>query len=799
LNPVRFAISIDPRGVRLSMAGLLALLAAVPAARSQATAAPVATGRNDAGGVSIQAVDVGFHGAYKIGEWTPLWATVRSADDRQVALVVDVPDPDDNLSSLPGPTFELKAGAAQRCETSFRTGRLNGELVVRVQDSSGITLASRRLRAGSAADSELFPALHLDRPLWIALGNLDLSKAPSGNGDADSAAARPASEAARQPQIVRLPTLAELPVDWRSLQSVDLLILPTGKTAGGGSLLGAITAERDDLLRTWVGEGGHLLISVGSEAPAFQGSSLARWVRPIVVEGQQPVRQMSSLEAFADQRTPLKIPGSVTSARLGRLPAINVIVRQPGSSQPLVASVPYGFGRVTVIGVDIDAPPLADWTALRSVIEKLAGGHAHPAPGTARSSNRQLTHVGVTDLATQLQQTQEDFPAIRRPSYWWVMGLILLYVAVIGPVDYLLVHRLLRRPELTWLTFPILVGVAVAAAVWDASRTNARDLLVNQLDLVDVDAQTGTLRARSWVSLYSPEHRRFSIAIEPRTAPGLFAAAASPLPPVQLSWIAPPENAVGGLYRSGAASFGGRGYRFASGAATIENLPVAQWSTKSVWAAWSDALPEPLVDSQLETSGAGQLKGTIAHNLALPLEECLLVVGGWAYLPTAADGKLPPRVAWRPTGQTVRQRDLKALLTGEQQTRRSREGTSETQLLTTTEIYDPLGRDRGQQVRMLSFHEAVGGTGYTGLGDAALRSLELTEIMKLGRGVLIGRLPSAAAQVVVDDQPAQPVEQETWVRLVFPVRQRDAAIEKVAPNLGEQLRANQPPQENRRD
>jgi hypothetical protein len=120
---------------------------------------------------------------------------------------------------------------------------------------------------------------------------------------------------------------------------------------------------------------------------------------------------------------------------------------------------------------------------------------------------------------------------------------------------------------------------------------------------------------------------------------------------------------------------------------------------------------------------------------------------------------------------------------------------SETELMTTTEIYNPLGRDRLVQVRMLSFHEAAGGTGYTGLSDAALRNLELTDVMQLGRGVLIGRIPAAAAHVVVDDQPALPVERETWVRLVFPVRQRESAVEKTLPNLGDQLRSNPPSSE----
>ncbi|MGE5193543.1 MAG: hypothetical protein ACM3U2_13700 [Deltaproteobacteria bacterium] len=778
------------------MAGLLALLSALPLARSQDRAAPVPEGQTRAAAVSIDEVEIGFHGAYKIGEWTPLWATMRSDDERQVTLVIDAPDPDDNLTSLPGPSFDLKSGSPVRCETSFRTGRLSGELHVRVQDSRGHTLASRRLRAANAADSELRPALRLDRPLWITLGNLDVTKRSSrdadADADADAAAANP--ESAREPRIVRYQSLQELPADWRSLQSVDLLILPTGKAAGGGSLLGGITTERNALLQKWVGGGGHLLISVGSETAAFRESPLAAWMAPIVVEGQSPLRQLSSLEAFAGQHAPLKVSGTVMSARLGRLPAANVVVRQPGATQPLVASVPYGFGRLTVVGVDIDIPPLSDWPALRSVLEKLAGGNAHSAPAAARKLNRQLTHVGVTDLATQFQQTHEDFPAVRRLSYWWVMGLILLYVALIGPVDYLFVHGLLRRPELTWLTFPMLAGAAFAAAVWEASSTNGRDLLVNQFDLFDIDSQTSALRARTWVSLYSPEHRRFSVAVEPDVGQVLGGAARSKsASDVQMSWVAPPENAVGGMYRSGAASFGGRGYRFAPAAAHVENIPVAKWSARTLSTAWSDVLPEPVVDCRLETFGAGQLKGTIAHNLNVPLEDCLLVVGGWAYLPTTTNATLKPHAAWRPSGESVRQRDLKALLTGEQQMRRTREGSRETELTTTTEIYNPLARDRAYQVRMLSFHEAAGGTDYTGLADAALRSLELTDIMQLGRGVLIGRIPSAAARVAVDGKPAQPAERDTWVRLVFPVKQRDAAVEKTIPNLNEQLRPSSPP------
>src|SRR4029077_17260700 len=171
-----------------------------------------------------------------------------------------------------------------------------------------------------------------------------------------------------------------------------------------------------------------------------------------------------------------------------------------------------GFGHVTLVGVDLDAPPLSNWKALKPVLQKLAGTKGRAARNSAQRTNRQLTHVGVTDLATQFQQTHENFPAVRRPSYWWVMGLILLYVAVVGPVDYLLVQCVWRRPELTWLSFPVLVCAAVAVAAWEANRINARGLLVNQFDLVDIDSASGAVRSRTWVSLYSPEHHRFHVA-----------------------------------------------------------------------------------------------------------------------------------------------------------------------------------------------------------------------------------------------------------------------------------------------
>ena len=247
-----------------------------------------------------------------------------------------------------------------------------------------------------------------------------------------------------------------------------------------------------------------------------------------------------------------------------------------------------------------------------------------------------------------------------------------------------------------------------------------------------------------------------------------------------------PENSVGGMYRSGGTSFGGRAYRFGVESAKVENIPVAHWSTKTLSATWRSESMQPVVDGRLENFGTGQLRGTLTHHFAAPLEDCLIVASGWAYFPTTAGAALQPGTEWvLAGGKGVR--DLRALLTGEKQMRLDKKtGTlSSSEIKTTTEAYDPLGRDLDQLVRMISFYDAAGGSEHTGLAHAALRGLEMTDLMQLGRGVLIGRLKSSTARVLVDGAPVEPADHATWVRLVLPVVQRETLPDKVIPKASE--------------
>ena len=95
-----------------------------------------------------------------------------------------------------------------------------------------------------------------------------------------------------------------------------------------------------------------------------------------------------------------------------------------------------------------------------------------------------------------------------------VATLAIAYLLILGPGDYWLVHKVLRRPQAAWITFPILVVAtsvgAYALAGWSKGAGRPR---VNQVQLVDFDLTGGRTRGTYWSALYSPDSRRFDLGL----------------------------------------------------------------------------------------------------------------------------------------------------------------------------------------------------------------------------------------------------------------------------------------------
>ena len=75
-------------------------------------------------------------------------------------------------------------------------------------------------------------------------------------------------------------------------------------------------------------------------------------------------------------------------------------------------------------------------------------------------------------------------PELGSWSTWSIMAMMVGWLILIGPVDYYLVTNILKRPHLTWVTFPLMIAGGVFATVW-ALGTNST-IQLNQLSFVDI-------------------------------------------------------------------------------------------------------------------------------------------------------------------------------------------------------------------------------------------------------------------------------------------------------------------------
>ena len=106
-------------------------------------------------------------------------------------------------------------------------------------------------------------------------------------------------------------------------------------------------------------------------------------------------------------------------------------------------------------------------------------------------------------------------------SFGWVALFILIYIVIVGPLDYFLLKRVFKRLELTWITFPVLVLIVSVAAYATAYYFKGDDLRINKIDLSRDTICTAPRQAygTTWFTLFSPRIQNYTVGLEP-SAPG---------------------------------------------------------------------------------------------------------------------------------------------------------------------------------------------------------------------------------------------------------------------------------------
>jgi hypothetical protein len=679
-----------------------------------------------------------------------------------------VPD-DDGIPTSYRQPVEMGPKQSQRFTAYARPGGRDTEFRVRLVDSRG-------RRVYEAADATLLPnppiAMMPDETVILMMGQPQgVDQIPSLSGFSAGGQGRSTSGGSSV-VVARLDAQSGLiPGRWYGFDVARAIVVDTSDR----STLEALDALKGQALVEWVRHGGHLVVTVGGNWQAVRDSVLGP-ILPAVLAGEERVPSLGALDTFTLGNKPLTPPGTapLMVTKLESVEERGGKILSNISSLPLIVRGAVGFGRVTLIGVDSSQELFSHWDDrglfwARAIDLKADRSDQASNGAPIGGGGGRFYQSGVTDLSSQLRIGLEQFPNVKLIPFGWVAFFIFLYILLIGPGDYFFLKKVLKRMELTWITFPTIVISVSLLAYFAAYRLKGNELLVNKVDVVDVDQTSGLLRGRSIASVFSPQNHDYNIGFIPLAADleqeippaTLIESATVPRPSagteLVTSWFSVPEPqfaAMGGSNRR--FSFVGSGYAYepVSAMERLENVRIPIWSTKTLTARWFGQ-SNKLIDADLRRFGNDRLAGTVTNRLNYPLKDAILAFGKQVYLLET----LAP-------GQTIKvelagDRNLSGYL-----------GSNRQNYLPVEPWNRNFKINRAQLLQSVMFHEGEASrVNEQTLGNATLHDLDLTGQLALERPMLVAVIDRPGAQLALGNVPSTPkVDQTSLLRVILPLK-----------------------------
>lgn len=591
--------------------------------------------------------------------------------------------------------------------------------------------------------------------------------------------------------VTNVQSSASLPWSAVGYSGVDMVLI----NSSGLGILQQMKPAQHQALVSWLGQGGRVMVCLGQYAPEML--TVAPWIRDAI--GLTDLRMdrydPADFESFTVSSTRLAdFAGLRLPKKRGRMLVAGKTTRRV--SAPLVASYVYGFGVLTAITADFDRAPFDDWPERLQCLTRISGDllDVENQDGLSKLETSQ----SFDDLAGQMRSTLDQFPIKASSSFAFISLIVLVLVALIGPLDYLLINRFFGRPLLGWLTFPIVcvvlsglllfqarprLATSEDASVESQSDAQSESLRANQLQITDFDFVQGQGRSLVWSSIYTHHARQVDVAFRQRAdyesvkmADRDSAVSDQPdFTPTVAESMAYPFGFVGRPFggiplSTDAIGFPRYGVNVSSDdeavqiTSSLSGLVLAPRSSKSVI---SQAAFQTEVDPSLEITRRPQseiLRGSLTNPLPVDLVDAVLVYGNVAY-------KLPTRILAGqeiPNLEELRRKNFRWQLT--QQSSQGEDGI-QTKAWQAGDFNQPI-----RVAEMLMFYDLIGGELYTGLHDNVLSRWDASALLASDRCLLIGRTEQPVCDLIVKDSKQSdslvPAGQtNSFVRIVLPVRE----------------------------
>ena len=355
------------------------------------------------------------------------------------------------------------------------------------------------------------------------------------------------------------------PVDRLIWQDTDTSSLSTGQVAA---------------LRGWIAAGGRLVI-IGGTAGA---DSLTGFPDDIL-----PYRPTGVIDIDPSVLRPVLggVPdGATTMAAFAGTLAHGRALASSGD-RVVAADMPYGSGSVTLLGFD----PSTSWLAKGDTWDTPLWRRLLPA--------RTIGAIALTD-DSQLVSGAANLPSLSLPATSGLLVLLIGYILLVGPVNYI-VLRVLDRREWAWVTVPALIAVFAAGSFGIGALTRGSQVIVHEVAIVRGAPSTDQAGVQSWLGIFSPSRATFQLRV-----------------PGDTLLSAPMSGDT-------SSTLGGSALDVLEGdPSRIRDLSVGYGSMRTIRAEGSTA--GPVVDADLHLQ-SGQLVGTVTNHSDRTLLAPSIVLG----------------------------------------------------------------------------------------------------------------------------------------------------------------------------
>ena len=689
---------------------------------------------------TIVDTQIGFNGVYKLGCWTPCTVELQGGSQAYTGrIVVTVPDSDGvptRVVSEANRPVGIDPGQATRVRLFVRIGQSMSPVKVQFFSDDGKERAKQSFYAGPEnTPNTVTGGVPATNRVLLEFGPaLGLGELLQNEGRSDEQL---------KVRIARVEQADDLPTEWYGYESIETVLLTTSEPELYRPLQ---QSGRIEALQKWVERGGQLVIFCAESAEELLADDgVFASLAPGKYEKMERLSQAQPLATFSGSEQPISRDRRIDLSVPSLIDVRGQILASAGRSAtnvPLVVRSRRGLGEIVFVGLDFDRPPLREWTGRTSFLRRVLNWKEI-------DKNQQTDgYQEAEDLVGHLRNSlDKKFIGVQVVPFGLVALLVGGYILLIGPGDYFFVKRILRRTELTWLTFPLIVLGVSAAAYGIANKMKGDQLRVNQVEIIDVDLtgadSTGNFaRGTVWTHFFTPQVSEFNLRLQPSVLGQTELAGSEQL----VSWLGLPGYALGGMQASGSqTSVFDTGYQYGDGLSSMQRLPVQVWSTKTLTARWSAQINAPL-QVDLGHEGEELLRGTITNDTGVELEDCMLLYGRWAY----NLGRMPAGKNFE-IDDSLQPRTVKTLLTNAT----AGDATVTQTADDGTVPFKNAEWDIARLVKTMMFYESLNGHRYTGKHHRYQSFVDLSSLLQQNnQAILLAKCAAPGSQWIEGDDPA---------------------------------------------